>query len=309
VSLLDCLPESLRDPAPTITRIAAGLSGAGVYRVDAGGAAFVLKVAATTTPADAWQRRVSIQEAAAAAGVAPRIVHVDPARRAVVSEHVADRGFIAFLVEPHTRAGAVAQLGRTLRRVHELPVPDGVPPSDPLAFLDAVRGALAGFPHPAFVDATIARVREATPPPRDRAPVLSHNDVNPTNLIFDGERLLLLDWDMAAPNDPLYDLAVASIFFRFDAATCAQLVAAHDDAPVAPLSPVFGHLRRQAAVLCGTIFLGLARATGHPGAATVDAPPSLTDVYAQMRTGALSVATADGKWAMGLALVREGATL
>jgi len=25
-----------------------------------------------------------------------------------------------------------------------------------------------------------------------------------------------------------------------------------------------------------------------------------------MRTGALTVATADGKWAMGLALVREG---
>jgi hypothetical protein len=58
--------------------------------------------------------------------------------------------------------------------------------------------------------------------------------------------------------------------------------------------------------LCGTIFLHLARMSGHAGAATVDAPPSLADVHAQMRTGALTVATADGKWAMGLALVREG---
>jgi hypothetical protein len=37
--------------------------------------------------------------------------------------------------------------------------------------------------------------------------------------------------------------------------------------------------------------------------------PSLADVYAQMRTGALSVASADGKWAMGLALVGEGAAI
>jgi aminoglycoside phosphotransferase (APT) family kinase protein len=307
VNLADYLPEALRTPTTTVTRIAAGLSGAGVYRVEADGAAYVLKVAAEATPLEAWERRVAVQRAAADAGVAPRVLHVVPERRAVVSELVTDRGFIGFLVEPATRAGAMARLGRTLRRVHDLPIPDGATPTDPRALIDAMSGALAGFAPP-FVHAAVARVREAPPPSSGRAPVLSHNDVNPTNLVWDGERLVLLDWDVAAPNDPLYDLAAAAVFLRFDDATCAQLIAAHDDAPEAAVPAAFVALRRLIAVMCGTIFLHLARATGHRGAADGDpAPPSLADVHAQMRAGALSVATADGKWAMGLALVREGA--
>ena len=35
---------------------------------------------------------------------------------------------------------------------------------------------------------------------------------------------------------------------------------------------------------------------------------SLMDIYQQMRAGALSVATADGQWAFGLALVKAGIT-
>ena len=44
-SVEECLPPELRGPATHITRIARGLSGAGVYRVEAGGEAFVLKLA------------------------------------------------------------------------------------------------------------------------------------------------------------------------------------------------------------------------------------------------------------------------
>ena len=44
VNLDACLPPDLQGPATTITKIAAGLSGAGVYRVDAAGQAYVLKV-------------------------------------------------------------------------------------------------------------------------------------------------------------------------------------------------------------------------------------------------------------------------
>ena len=71
-----CLPPDLH--GATITPIAAGLSGAGVYRVDAGARAFVLKISAE--PHAEWQRRVAILKLAAEAGVAPRVVHVDDAR-------------------------------------------------------------------------------------------------------------------------------------------------------------------------------------------------------------------------------------
>jgi hypothetical protein len=53
-----CLPEHLRAPSTTIARITRGLSNAGVYRVEAGGKAYVLKVTAETEPLEAWRRRL-----------------------------------------------------------------------------------------------------------------------------------------------------------------------------------------------------------------------------------------------------------
>jgi hypothetical protein len=49
-----CLPAALRERSPTITRIAAGMSGAAVYRVDTGGDAHVLRLA-IAAPAGQWQ--------------------------------------------------------------------------------------------------------------------------------------------------------------------------------------------------------------------------------------------------------------
>ena len=56
MTLEDCLPAELRGDTTTITKIAAGLSGAGVYRVDADGQAFVLKVAREDQPPASWRR-------------------------------------------------------------------------------------------------------------------------------------------------------------------------------------------------------------------------------------------------------------
>src|SRR5690349_21498765 len=107
MDLAECLPEPLRGAA--ITKIAQGQSGAGVYRVDAGANSYVLKLGSERS-------KVQIQQRAAAAGLAPQIVHVDEARRAVVSELIADRSFPMFYFTK--RDDALALLGRTLRRVH-----------------------------------------------------------------------------------------------------------------------------------------------------------------------------------------------
>lgn len=310
MSLEACLPAELRGPTTTITRIAAGLSGAGVYRVDAAGRALVLKVSATDEPLATWRRKRQIQEHAAAAGVAPAVVHADEERRAIVSAFVADRGLMPRLADPRTREAALAQVAQTLRRVHALPVPPDAPPADPLALLATTRAELDGFARPAFVDDAIARMLAEPGPPADRALVLSHNDVNPTNFVDDGERVVLLDWDVAGPNDPLYDLAAVAVFLRLDDAACAQLIAAHDDAPAAALPARFVYQRRLIGILCGSLFLRLARQIGHPGASgeTLETAPSLLAFYQQLRAGTLSIASADGRWAYGLALVKDAVT-
>lgn len=310
MSVEECLPPELRGPATAIARIATGMSGAAVYLVDAVGRAFVLKISAADEPVEAWRRKLAIQRAAAAAKLAAQVVHADEERRAIVSVFVQDRGVIPRIVDPRTRDEALAQLGRVLAAVHALPVSAGAASPDPLGLLVQFRGGLDGHPVPPFVDEAIAALLAEPPPAADRAPVLSHNDVNPTNLVHDGERMLLLDWDVAGPNDPLFDLAAVAVFFRLDDAACAALIAAHDGAPAAEVPARFHYLRRLIAILCGTGFLRLARVMGHAGATgeTLESAPTMAAFYQQLRAGAIDLAAADGRWTYGLALVKSGVT-
>jgi aminoglycoside phosphotransferase (APT) family kinase protein len=298
VTIEASLPPELR--GATITRIAAGLSGTGVYRVEAAGQAYVLKVSSESL--EDWQRKVAILEGAAAAGVAPRVVHVDAERRAVLSELVVDRSFFAFYAS--AKEAALAALGRTIQRVHAIPPPPGAA-RDARPLLRTMAAHLDGFARPGFVDEAVQRVLDEVPPTCDRV-VLSHNDINPTNLIYDGARIVLLDWDTAGPNDPYYDLAAPAVFFRMDDAACSALLAAYDGTRELP--DRFRYDRRLVAAMCGAVFLFLARQQGHTG--DRDAPrTALADVYQGFRAGTISAASADGQWQFGLALVTSSLTL
>ena len=308
-----CLPTELQGPTTTITRVAAGLSGAGVYRVEAPGRTFVLKVSSEDAPLAEWSRTVHIQQLAGNAGLTPRVIHVDETRRAVVSDFVVDRSFPAFFMDPRTREAALALLGRTLRRLHELPLPPETELKDAREFLVATWSELAtNIALPAFVGEAVQRVLAEEAPASERALVLSHNDVNPSNLVYDGENLLLVDWETAGLNDPFYDLAAISVFARMDEETCQRLLAAYNNEPVSTLPARFAYSRRLAAVLCGALLLRVAQRSGHAGATgdeTLESTLSLAEFYQRMRTGALNVATAEGQWSFGLALVKESVAL
>ena len=305
-----CLPAELRGPSTTITRVAAGLSGAGVYRVDAAGKTFVLKIGHASVSREQWRNTLSILRNASSAGLAPRIVHVDEAQRAVMSEFVVDRSFRNLYRDPGTHADAVTKLGQMLRRVHDLPLPPNAVATDGRSFLhDTWARVKHTVAVPGFVADTVRRMLDEEPPAAGRDAVLSHNDVNPTNIVYDGEHLLMLDWDTAAPNDPFYDLAAVSLFLRMDENTCRKLLAAHDGQPVTQLPPRFAYDRRLAATLCCILFLHLAHAQGHPGARgdeTLDSTLALGEFHQRLMSGAVNLASAEGQWTFGLALLKEG---
>jgi aminoglycoside phosphotransferase (APT) family kinase protein len=235
---------------------------------------------------------------------------MDENRRAVLSERIADRGFPARYGNPQTRAAAVALLGRTLRRVHDLPIPRDAERARPLALLAEMAPTLAGFA-PGFASEAMQRVLDEDPPHEERPLVLSHNDVNPGNIVDDGERLLLVDWETAAPNEPDYDLAAIAMFLRMEEGAALTLLSAHDDAPVSQLPARFVHLRRVVAALCGGTFLQIARAQGHAerNEETLESTPSLGEFYGKLRAGTVQLGTTDGQWAFGLALLRESWSL
>jgi thiamine kinase-like enzyme len=313
MNLEACLPVEIRGSVTTITPVAAGLSGAGVYRVEAAGQVFVLKISREGEPLARWPYKLYIQQLAADAGLAPRIVHVDETRRAILSDFIVDQSFPALYWNPRTHETALAKLGRTLRRVHELPLPPGANWNDPREFLAAIWSEIsANFALPAFVRDAVQRVLSEEVPVSERALVLSHNDVNPSNLIYDGENLLLLDWETAGPNDPFYDLAAISIFARMDEGTCQKLLAVYDDKPVSELPARFVYTQRLVAILCGTLFLRLAYNSGYAGATgeeMLDSVLSLGEFYQHIQSGSLNVATGEGQWWFGLALMKTGVML
>lgn len=72
-------------------------------------------------------------------------------------------------------------------------------------FLRAYHGAVRDIAVPPD-----ARWRTAVGPPR-RGEIICHNDIGPANLVFDGTRIVgLIDWDLAAPATPEWDLAHAA---------------------------------------------------------------------------------------------------
>jgi aminoglycoside phosphotransferase (APT) family kinase protein len=249
--------------------------------------------------------------------VAPTVVHVDEARRAILTAFIIDRSFPGLYFDAQTRPAALGLLGRTLRRVHalalpELPAPDAASKSPEEALGELWPGLMSAVALPAFVHEAIGGLRDEPAPARERALVLSHNDVNPTNLAFDGERLFLLDWDTIGQNDPFYDLATISVFLRMGADDCRALLAAHDGARVTTLPERFRYCQRLASGFCGAMFLHLAQRAGHAGAdgrETLASTPSLSDFYQRLRSGAVNIASPEGQWGFGLALVKISAEL
>ncbi|MDB4932532.1 MAG: hypothetical protein JWM10_5016 [Myxococcaceae bacterium] len=304
MSLEACLPPELRGPGTVISTIAAGLSGASVHRVESRGRAFVLKVAGESEGDAEWRAATAIQRTAADAGLSPRVVHVDEAHRAVLTDFVADRSFTGWYRDPRTHGAAVDLLGRTVRRVHALPIPAEARRRDPREFLAQVWGGLlADLPLPDLVGAAVRRaLAEAGAPPERE--VLGHNDLNPSNLIFDGEAIVLLDWAAAAPADPLYDLATLAVFLRMDDDDSLRLLAAYEGRRGDAIPDRFRATCRLVAALAGAMQLYVARRLQHPGATEAEALP-LAEFYQQLRAGKLALGTPAGQWAFGLALLAD----
>jgi aminoglycoside phosphotransferase (APT) family kinase protein len=70
--------------------------------------------------------------------------------------------------------------------------------------------------------------------PRDLGHVSSHHDLKPENLAFDGEQLLLLDWEAAFLDDRNFDLVIPANFFVRDDAALERYLTLYYGAPPSP---------------------------------------------------------------------------
>jgi aminoglycoside phosphotransferase (APT) family kinase protein len=220
-TLLDSIPTDRRDAVDTalrtafgasttasrLDRISGGASGALIYRTEVGGATYLLRVEGPRTPLRNPHQYVCMQTAADA-GIAPAIRYLDADAGVVLMDYVATRPPSE---HPGGNVGLVREFGALLARLqHTAPFPEL---RDYPVLLERLLGMLrAKVFAPGLLDAHadgFARIREVYPWDAS-SQVSSHNDPNPRNILFDGERLWLVDWETAYRNDPWVDVAIVA---------------------------------------------------------------------------------------------------
>jgi thiamine kinase len=191
------------------------------FCVTRGGVRYGLRLASGDAHALGVNRQweCCVLAATAAAGVAPAVLHCEPAHGVLVTGWVTGRTWTA---EETARVTAMAAMAGLLRRVHALPIPAPARVMNPAAWIALYEGAIAaqgaeatsGAPWAELSDTLrrqLALLAEAGP----SRPVLCHSDLHRQNLVvgdgaFDdatGARAMLLDWEYAHVADPLWDLA------------------------------------------------------------------------------------------------------
>lgn len=295
------LPEELAGQVEAVRFLSSGLSGAGVYGVTTARGELVLRVQPEHGHGD-WSQQLLVMQRAAERGVAPAILHVDREARAVVSVRVAGAPLGAALADPAQRGPAIASVVAQLRALHAID-PSGVGERDPIAWVHELyeaERARPGFPAWAGgLDPVIAAA--AATLSRDRRRVVSHNDVNPGNVMWDGARAWLVDWEVAGLAHPYYDLAAMAMFLRLDETVALGLLAQQEGRELDACERAsFAALRRLAAVLCGLTLMGLL-----PDLSVLPEPaPTLGEFYGELRAGRVDLEAPRGRGAFALALLR-----
>jgi aminoglycoside phosphotransferase (APT) family kinase protein len=215
----DILPEAHREtarsalaaafgsaPIGAITPIAGGMTTASTFRLEVRGRRYLLRMEGEPSPLRNPHQYVSMR-IATQAGIAPAIHYIDEAARTVVIDFVEQQSLKTY---PGGSRALAQALGELFSRVQATPVfPYYVNYADIVARLFAhVRrtGLFAAGLLDAHVE-RLAMISEAYNAGMTRL-VSSHNDPVPNNILFDGERLWLIDWESACRNDPLVDAAI-----------------------------------------------------------------------------------------------------
>jgi len=272
----------------SVVPLSGGLSPALVYRIRVGGIAYVLRLDGPTSFfADPvrWYRCMQI---AAEAYLAPRVRYANAADGVAIMDFIPQQSLS--LDYRGSRSDLVVELGQAIRALHSAPA---FPPL--VDYLDGVETLLAqmrasGLVAPEALEGPLARYAEIAAIYR-RLPtelVSSHNDLNPRNLIYDGSRLWMVDWEAAFLADRWVDLATVANFFTREPEEEALLLRTYFGEPADAAQRGRMFLARQINhVFCGAIFL-IGAATERPGVRLpgpgLQAPP-LAEIHRALGEG------------------------
>lgn len=267
-----------------IAPVAGGASGAFPFRADLDGRRFLVRVEGVASPLRNPHQYQSMR-IAAQAGIAPKLHYVDEAARVAVMDFVEERPLCEFPGGPQRLAHAI---GKLLGRVQ------ATSPFPPFVQYPIIVTRLwawvcqTGLFAPGVLDPhteRLCRIRDAYVWDAGES-VSSHNDPVPRNILFDGDRLWLIDWESAYQNDPLVDVAITlDSFAPSPDLESALLQAWLGREPAAPLLRRLIQVRALTRLYYAGVFLSASAAACGPLADQDVSVPTLVEFQQARRDG------------------------
>lgn len=269
--------------------LSGGLSPALVFRIVVGGRPYLIRLIPRTGALGDPTREFACLTAAADAGIAPRIWYANVEDRVLITDFVERQPFpdkLATLIAP------------TLGTLHSL---QGFSPPCAGNYLDVADGFVGRFRAARLLpegrtEELFRRYAAVTKVyPRNDDLVASHNDLKPENIVFDGDRVWLVDWEAAFLNDRYVDLAVVANFFVTDDAQEEPYLSAYFGEPASDYRRSRFYLMRQTIhVFYTTCFMLLAARAGTRIDPDVNAP-DFRDIHRRLLSGEASVVPGETK--------------
>jgi thiamine kinase-like enzyme len=215
-------PSQLR-----ITPIAAGLTNKN-YRVDVGDRTYFLRMPGASTELLAIDRANELEntQAAAEAGVGPKVVHHDPNTGALLLEWIDGR---TMSNDAFRAAGMPARIAESLRKLHAGPRFRDDFDMFRLTeyYLSVVDGRAIRIPNGYRDELPKVKLIEAALTAHPLPTVPCHNDLLAENYLDDGRQLWIVDYEYSGNNDPTFELGNTAQELGFDAARQEELCAAY----------------------------------------------------------------------------------
>ena len=266
-----------------------GLSTARVFRIVVRKQPYLLRLTMPGAPAGDLAGQLASMKTAAEAGIAPRIWYVGAEDGILLADFVEARPY------PTDMALHVA---RTLSRVHAL---RGFQKPKVGSYFDAMDRLVSAFRASNFlppdeIDELLRRYADLMKvyPRGDAELVASHNDVKPQNMVFDGKRLWLVDWEAAFLNDRYVDLAISANFFVRGDQEAAYL-AAYFGEPANQYQLARFFLMRQALHVFYAAFLLVTASRAGVAIDSIASRPDFDDFHRRLISGDVDLTKPDAK--------------
>ncbi|RAJ81888.1 phosphotransferase family enzyme [Chitinophaga dinghuensis] len=308
IPLQTAIQQTITEPVTAVKLLTGGLSDATVFLITTESRDYLLKLIPDHVDKKGLTEKYQL---AVGAGVAPGSYYMDDAMGLYITDFVRNQPTHTVFSPTQT----VTELSSRIRALHQAGLPADARKTDVTKIFDQTFSWYAdnGFLTGTVKENTLLQYEhiKAVYPWNDSAAVFCHNDLNPRNVLCDGQRLWMVDWDTSGVSDRFVDLSIAAIFFAPIGELEASFLHAYFEGdPSAEQLARFKVLKQLCRLVYASKFLQLAMQQ-QPADTEYNLDPNETDlptVGQQLRSGSLSMDTPQGLWLYGKAMLNEALT-